>query len=131
MSARAERGRASVLLGCAVLLAACSEAERAHDFRQLAGPDGSVVTTTVVEPWFPQGPHQVVVYVQPTPAAPRVEVARTTLAYDGVPFTEANINMSFTGQHAAIVCLRATDRPDRSVVVDTRQPPQGALRDGC
>lgn len=135
MRGRPERRHAARVFACtltAVVLSGCSEADRAHDFGSLTGPGGAVLTTTVVEPWFPQGPHQVVVYVQTQPESPRVEVARTTLAYDGVPFTRSNINMSWTGANEAIVCLRATDRPDRSVRVSVHhESPRGELHDGC
>ena len=124
--------RTLVIGAAALTLAACGETRRAHDFDSVDSPGGAVLTVTVVEPWFPQGPHQVVIYVQPEREAPRVEVARTTLAYDGVPFTHANINMTWIGADQAIVCLRATDRPDKSVHVDAhRRPPTGELRDGC
>ena len=127
--------RAVRLLGCATLVfvCACSEQNRATDFESLIAPGGdAVLTTTVVAPWFPQGPHQVVIYIQPNATAPRIEVARTELAYDGVPFTQRNIGMRWIGATDALVCLRATDRPDRSVHVNVRhQPPTGELRDGC
>lgn len=135
MRGRPERWLAARVCAWALSVAGvsgCSEADRAHDFGSLTGPGGAVLTTTVVEPWFPQGPHQVVVYVQTQAESPRVEVARTTLAYDGVPFTRSNINMSWTGAHEAIVCLRATDRPDRSVRVSVHhESPRGELHDGC
>lgn len=125
--------RAARWLALCVVLTACSEQDRASDFASLTAPGGgSVLITTVVEPWFPQGPHQVVVYVQTGADAPRVEVARTELAHDGVPFTARNIGMRWISDEGALVCLRATDRPDRSVYVDARrQPPTGELRDGC
>jgi hypothetical protein len=125
--------RAACWLALCGVLTACSEQDRATDFASLAAPGGgSVLITTVVEPWFPQGPHQVVVYVQSGATAPRIEVARTELAYDGVPFTARNIGMRWTSDAEALVCLRATDRPDRSVYVDARQqPPTAELRDGC
>lgn len=136
MSNRRERrvpARRVLLMLALAAVGACSEADRAQDFASLAGPGGAVLTTTVVEPWFPQGPHQVVVYIQAAADAPRVEVARAKLAYDGVPFTKGNINMSWTGARSAVVCLRATDRPDRSVHVSLGEggAPSADLRDGC
>ena len=132
---RHERGLTgrALLAVLAGMLMACSEADRATDFESLTAPRGDyVLTTTVIEPWFPHGPHQVVVSVQLDAKSPRVELARTSLAYDGVPFTRQNIGMRWTSDEEALVCLRATDRPDRSVHVNMRQqPPSGALRDGC
>jgi len=132
---RPERARLPRLLFVALagLVAACDEAGRATDFASLTAPGGRyVLTTTVIAPWFPQGPHQVVVYVQLDAQAPRVELARASLAYDGVPFTRHNIGMRWTSDDEALVCLRATDRPDRSVHVNMRrQPPSGELHDGC
>ncbi len=129
----AERGGRFMCCAALVLVAACSEQDRAGDFASLTAPGGqAVLTTTVVEPWFPQGPHQVVVYVQHDASAARIEVARTELAYDGVPFTNRNIGMRWISGTEALVCLRATDRPDRSVYVNARQqPPTGELRNGC
>jgi hypothetical protein len=106
------------------LAAACSEAGRATDFASLTAPGGQyVLTTTVIAPWFPQGPHKVVVYVQLDAQSPRIELARTSLAYDGVPFSRHNIGMRWTSEDEALVCLRATDRPDKSVHVNMRQQP--------
>lgn len=125
--------RRALLLALVGLGAACGEAGRAKDFASLTAPGGRyVLTTTVVEPWFPQGPHKVVVYVQIDAQSPRIELVRTTLAYDGVAFSRHNIGMRWTSEEEALVCLRATDRPDRSVHVNMRQqPPSGELHDGC
>jgi len=132
---RPERALSSraLLVMLAGLGVACSEAERATDFASLTAPGGRyVLTTAVIAPWFPQGPHQVVVYVQLEAQSPRIELARTSLAYDGVPFTRHNIGMRWTSDDEALVCLRATDRPDKSIHVNMRrQPPSGELQDGC
>lgn len=128
-----ERSRSLALVALVAMLTACDEAGRSRDFDSVASPGGEyVLTATVVEPWFPQGPWQVAIFVQAGATAPRIEVARTELAYDGVPFTRHNIGMRWVGERTAIVCLRATDRPDRSVRVDARgATPSGELRDGC
>jgi len=122
-----------MLVALVVLAAACSEADRATDFASQTAPGGRyVLTTTVIAPWFPQGPHQVVVYVRLDAQSPRIELARTSLANDGVPFSRHNIGMRWTSDEEALVCLRATDRPDKSVHVNLRQrPPSGELQDGC
>src|SRR5512137_368526 len=96
---RHERGPTHLALFAvlAVLLTACSEADRATDFASLTAPRGDyVLTATVIAPWFPEGPHQVVVSVQLDAKSPRIELARTSLAYDGVPFTRQNIGMRWT-----------------------------------
>ena len=130
---RSRPERALLPLALCALLTACAEADRAQDFASLPSPGGGhLLTATVVEPWFPQGPWQVVIYVQSGADAPRLEVARAKLAYDGVPFTRHNIGMRWTAERTALVCLRAADRPDKSVFVDVRgATPTGELRDGC
>lgn len=133
MQSRCKGVRRWPLLGLLLMnLVGCAEQDRESLFAELPAPAGHyTLIATVVEPWFPQGPHQVLIYVAREQSA-KVEVARSALAYDGVPFTERNIGMRWVSDDEALVCLRATDRPDRSIHVNVRHdPPQGALRDGC
>ncbi len=124
--------RLSLLLALS-LLVACGEADRESVFETLRSPRGDyVLIATVIEPWFPQGPHRVAIYVERGEGGERVRVAKAALAYDGVPFTKKNIGMRWIGAQEALVCLRATDRPDQGVRVTVhRDTPKGELRPGC
>ena len=132
-SVKNSSARVALAAALLVLLPGCAEQDRESVFKVLKAPHAdTLLTATVIEPWFPQGPHQVVIYVQGDAAAPRIEVARTELAFDGVPFTDKNIGMRWVSGSEALICLRATDRPDKSVYVNVKDgTPRGELRQGC
>lgn len=117
----------------ALVFAACAEADREHEFESLNSPRNDFqLIATVIEPWFPQGPHQVAVYVRIVQTGLSQQVAKTELAYDGIPFTKNNIAIRWISDEAALVCLRATDRPDKGVRVTVHQgQPKAELRAGC
>lgn len=125
---------AAALLLILGLLAGCSEAGRTTEFGAADSPSGEHrLIALIVEPWFPQGPHEVVLVLERVPGGAREELLRTELAYDGVPFTERNIGLRWTSPQTAVVCLSATDRPDKGVRIAV--PPGGAatavLKEGC
>ena len=125
--------RGFVVLLAALLSVACSEAARESEFLRVLAPTGDwQIITTVIEPWAPQGPHFVVVYAQRGAQGARVPVGRAELAYDGIPCSNHNINLRWISDTEALVCLRASDRPDQSVHVTIRSAvPTGVLRKGC
>ena len=121
------------LLLTACLLAACDQAGREQDFEALGSPRGDLIlTTTVIAPWLPLGQHRVVVYLQVGREAARQRLASTELAYDGVPFTRQNIAMRWVADDEALVCLRASDRPDKSFHVKVEgEQATARLAPGC
>lgn len=127
------RGQALGVALAAALGVGCSEAARETEFARVSAPKGEwQIITTVIEPWAPQGPHFVVVYAQLGAQGERLRVGRAELAYDGIPFSRHNINLRWTSDTEALVCLRASDRPDQSVHVNIRSAvATGVLRKGC
>jgi hypothetical protein len=118
----------------AELLVGCSETARTTLFDAAVAPDGAhTLSAYVIEPWFPQGPHVVRLAIAgPTGEAPTT-LLDTPLAWDGVPFTKRNISLRWTGPHTALVCLSATDRPDRGVriMIEADGSARAVLRQGC
>ncbi len=115
-------------------LAGCSEAGRTQEFDAADAPSGQHrLIALVIEPWFPQGPHEVVLVLETLPAGDRQELLRTELAYDGVPFTRRNIGLRWTSARSAVVCLSATDRPDKGVRISVPEtgPALVTLKEGC
>ena len=124
----------SVLLAVSMaLLVACSNAGREQDFETLGSPRGDLVlVTTVTAPRLPFGAHRVAVYLQVGREAVRQRLASAELAHDGVPYTRQNIAMRWVADDEALVCLRATDRPDRSFHVKVEgEQATAKLAPGC
>ena len=121
------------LLLSACLLVACDQAGREQDFEALGSPRGDLILiTTVIAPWLPLGQHRVAVYLQVGREAARQRLASTELAYDGVPFTRQNIAMRWVADDEALVCLRASDRPDKSFHVKVEgEQATARLAPGC
>ncbi len=131
---RQRHSRLCLLLLFALGLAGCSEAGRTHEFDVAESPSGQHrLIALVIEPWFPQGPHEVVLVLENLPAGDRQELLRTVLAYDGVPFTRRNIGLRWTSPRSAVVCLSATDRPDKGVRITVPEtgPVLATLKEGC
>ena len=126
------RWRALALM---LVLAGCSsEAERTSEFDHIDSPQGAYrLVALVITPRFPQGPHQVVLEVETLATHARQRVLQTELAWDGVPFTHRNIALRWTTPSSAVVCLSATDRPDKAVriAVDNEGKALAELKDGC
>ena len=113
---------------------ACSETDRSQVFDTITAPHGDyTLRAVVIEPWIPQGPYYVALDLTNTKLAVSQRLIKTKLAYDGVPFTKKNIGIRWTGDHAALACLRATDRPDQGVQITVRDDgtANAELRTGC
>ncbi|MBI4694788.1 MAG: hypothetical protein HY749_12280 [Gammaproteobacteria bacterium] len=125
--------RPALPLLAALALSACSEASREHPFETVKSPGGAwSLSASVIDPWFPQGPHFVVIAVRDEQSGVSKRLAKTDLAYDGVPFTKQNIGIRWIGDTQALVCLRATDRPDKGVRILIKDGKPGAeLKPGC
>jgi hypothetical protein len=120
--------------GLLLVIVGCSETDRTQTFDTVLSPHGEfALIADVIDPWFPQGPHYVAIAVRMAPDAPPRRLVKTELAYDGVPFTRTNIGIRWTSDRTALVCLRATDRPDKGVLVtiEADGTPRAELRQGC
>ena len=126
------RSRSALLVACA-LATACTRGAPEQDFETLGSPRGDIIlVTTVTAPRLPFGPHRVAVYVQVGRDAARQRLGSAELAYDGVPFTRQNIAMRWVADDEALVCLRASDRPDRSFHVKVEgEQATAKLAPGC
>jgi hypothetical protein len=102
----------SCLAACCLLLAGCGRTPE-ELFSESVSPDGAWrLRLTVSQSKMPQGPFFVTAYaVDGTDKVSKL--LESKLENDGVPFTVSNIAARWTGQSAALLCLRATDRPDR------------------
>lgn len=116
------------------LLAACAEADRSQIFDTVTSPHGDyILNAIVIEPWIPQGPYFVALDLTSTKNATPQRLIKTELAYDGVPFTRKNIGVRWTADYTALVCLRASDRPDQGVQITVHGDGTAVaqLRTGC
>jgi hypothetical protein len=134
LQAWVQRMRVFTLVWLLGLCIGCSEAARTTVFERAISPHGDyTLTTYVVAPWFPHGPHFVTLELLTQNGAAREQLLKTELAYDGVPFTKKNISLRWTGERAAFLCLSATDRQDKGAQITLLQ--NGAarvvLRKGC
>jgi hypothetical protein len=112
----------------------CAERDRTQLFETVTSPGGEyALNAYVIEPWFPHGPHQVALDLKNLNTATEVRLLAAELAYDGVPFTKKNIGLRWTGDHSAVVCLSATDRPDKAVQISVDNSGTGRveMRTGC
>ena len=125
--------RSVLLAASAALLVACGNAGREQDFEALGSPRGDLVlVTTVIAPRLPFGPHRVAIYLQVGRDAVRQRLGSAELAYEGVPYTRQNIAMRWVADDEALVCLRASDRPDRSFHVKVEgEQATAKLAPGC
>jgi len=126
----ADRRRPLMRLGRAFLgglflaLVACGRGPEAP-FGAFPAPGGAyTLRVAVAESNFPQGPRHVIVYLLTRDGTPGAPLIDTTLANDGVPFTAQNIAVRWVSERQALVCLRATDLPDRGLSIDVGPPPR-------
>lgn len=131
----AARGWGVWALLMVVLLAGCSsEAERTSEFDRADSPQGTHrLLALIIEPRFPQGPHEVALEVEDLASHTRRRLLQTELAWDGVPFTRRNIALRWTTPRSAVMCLSATDRPDKAVRVTVGEDGEVRveMREGC
>lgn len=119
---RSSRGTICLLILAAALVA-CGPGE-SKVFSETPSPDGAwILRVTVAEPRMPQGPFYVAAYVIKSGAAAAVKLFEVKLENDGVPFTTTNIAARWTSGDTALICLRATDLPDRGMRVQVGAAP--------
>jgi hypothetical protein len=126
-------GRAALRLGGLLLaLTACGTREETL-FSDTPSPDGAwTLRLTVAESRMPQGPFFVRAYLfAGDDASAATKLLDTKLENDGVPFTRNNLAVRWTDPRSALLCLRATDRPDRGWRIETGTPPRAAAVDRC
>lgn len=122
--------RSTLVLLTLAVLAGCGGGVE-ETFSETTSPDGQwVLRITVAEPSGPQSKFGVVAYVE-SAAGTTTEVLRTTLENDGVPFTSTNIAPRWIAASTALLCLRATDRPDRGLRIETGAEPRAVEVDQC
>ncbi|MFT5415188.1 MAG: hypothetical protein ACI915_001502 [Gammaproteobacteria bacterium] len=122
--------RGLYLVLVAVFLSGCSGTEQ--EFANLPSPDGThVLIVTVTKPLMPHARHIVTVYVRRGDTAKPQKLTAVPLENDGVPFTDQNIGLRWTGVSRALVCLRPTDLPDQGVRVNVADAPIAEVRPGC
>ena len=119
---------------CLVLLVAgCGRGEESV-FSETPSPDGAwILRVTVAQSRMPQGPFYVSAYLMEAGgdnAAP-LKVVESKLENDGVPFTRQNIAARWTGARAVLLCLRATDRPDKGWRISAGPSPVAEAVDSC
>lgn len=122
------------LLIAALLIGCSSEAERTAEFDHADSPQGTHrLLALIIEPRFPQGPHEVALEVEDLSSHTRRRLLQTELAWDGVPFTRRNIALRWTTPRSAVMCLSATDRPDKAVRVTVGEDGEvrAEMREGC
>lgn len=113
-----------------VLLSACGAGE-AELFSEHRSPGGEMILqVTVAPPRMPHAGYTVAAVVVAANQAP-VTVYETILENDGVPFTSHNIAARWISSNKALLCLRATDRPDRGVRIETGTEPHAVEVDQC
>ena len=117
----------------ALLLSGCGRGEESV-FSETLSPDGAwVLRVTVAQSRMPQGPFYVSAYLAQAEGdntAP-VKVVESKLENDGVPFTNQNIAARWTGARAVLLCLRATDRPDKGWRISAGPSPAAEAVDSC
>lgn len=107
---------AAVIL--AVALTACGSGEE-QVFEEIESPDGNFrLRITVAEPRMPHGRFRIGAYIVKRGDDTGERVIDEKLENDGVPFTTQNLAARWTGPRAVLVCLRATDLPDRGFRID-------------
>lgn len=115
------RGAKLCLCGLIFLLAACGAGEESP-FSRIDSPDGAwTLRITVAESRMPQGPFYITAYMAPKGDSVGTRLLHTKLENDGVPFTTHNIAARWVSTTSALLCLRATDLPDRGIRFDTAE----------
>jgi hypothetical protein len=119
-----ERGRAAgvVPLAALIAVAGCGVGPE-EPFGAFPAPGGAhVLRVAVAEANFPQAPRHVRLYLLTPGTTPDAPLVDTTLADDGVPFTAQNIAVRWISPAQALVCLRASDLPDRGLRLEIGPP---------
>lgn len=113
-----------------LLLGACGGVET--DFAAIDSPGGEFrLAVTVTVPALPHARHTVSAYLERAGSGEREMLIETKLANDGVPFTDRNIGIRWTGKTTALICLRPTDLADRGIRIDVNGTPQAVIKPGC
>lgn len=116
--------------GLVGLLSGCGGTET--DFETVASPTGEFrLTVTVTVPALPHARHTVTAYLERDNVDGRELLIQTKLANDGVPFTDRNIGIRWTGRTTALICLRPTDLADRGIRVNVDSTPPAEIHPGC
>ena len=107
------------------LLCACGLADE-QAFGEFVSPGGEwTLRIAVAESNYPQGPWHVLVYLNRRDAVPAGKpIIDTTLANDGIPFSSDNVAVRWISSKQALMCLRATDLPDRGLRIEVGEPPR-------
>ncbi len=115
----------------AMVLAGCGAGEPT-EFTTATSPDGRwTLRVTVAEPRMGQGPFHVAAWLAPAAGGAAEQVVDTRLENDGVPFTGSNISLRWISASTALLCLRATDLPDRGLRIEAGPPPRAVEVGRC
>lgn len=115
----------------AALLGGCGAGEE-RVFETYESPSGDwTLRVTVAESRMPQGPFHIGADLVPRAGGEGTRVLATTLVNDGVPFTRRNVAVRWTSARSALVCLRATDLPDRGYRIEAGDPPSTVEVEQC
>lgn len=107
-----------------LLLTACGIGDE-QPIGSFPSPDGAwLLDVTFAESNYPQGPWHVLVYLTPRDAGARTRILDTTLANDGIAFSDDNVAVRWVSSRQALLCLRATDLPDRGLRIEVGEPPR-------
>ena len=130
----------SVLIGrqphwtwCAafVLLTACGAGDE-RVFDEYESPDGAwTLRVTVAESRMPHGQFHVGAYLIKRGETAGPKILDEKLANDGVPFTAKNVAVRWTSAGKVLMCLRATDLPDRGLRIEIGEPLRIETVDKC
>ena len=125
MRPRSMRARPSFALTLsALMLTACGIGPE-QPIGSFPSPDGAwTLDVTFAESNYPQGPWHVLAYLVPRDASGRTPILDTTLANDGIAFSDDNVAVRWVSSRQALICLRATDLPDRGLRVELGEPPR-------
>ncbi len=124
-------GARHMLMLAVLLLVACS-AEPPVVFSTTASPDGAWTLRITVQPGrMAQSKFRIAATLTAAGESEGVTVVDTTLENDGVPFTSTNIAARWTTASSALLCLRATDLPDRGLRIETTPTPHAVEVEQC
>lgn len=113
-----------------MLLSGCGGTET--EFETIPSPTGEYrLAVTVTVPALPHARHTVTAYLERGGTSEREMLIEAKLANDGVPFTDRNIGIRWTGATTALICLRPTDLADRGIRVDVNGTPKAVIKPGC